>query len=169
MYKRSNDFPNPLPSFNASEMKNKARTDSSNSMNYPQPLLPGQEKELGQKKVDKGPRDGPESDYEFVKENKFKRYHLSGEKSAWSDEDRQILTKNLKNSYNSFYNGFLLIEQQNDFGKIKENYGVINDFLGTNFVEEEVDLQKPSKKDMEKFILNQEKKIFSFNMSILSF
>jgi hypothetical protein len=63
----------------------------------------------------------------------------------------------------------VLIEQQNDFGKIKENYGVINDFLGTNFVEEEVDLQKPSKKDMEKFILNQEKKIFSFNMSILSF
>jgi uncharacterized protein YijF (DUF1287 family) len=63
----------------------------------------------------------------------------------------------------------LLIEQQNDFGKIKENYGVINDFLATNFVEEEVDLQKPSKKDMEKFILNQEKKIFSFNMSILSF
>jgi hypothetical protein len=100
LYTRSNDFPSPLPNFNASEMKNKARTDSSNSMNYPQPLLPGQEKELGQqKKMDKGPKDGPESDYEFVKENKFKRYHLSGEKSAWSDEDRQILTKNLRNSY----------------------------------------------------------------------
>jgi tetratricopeptide (TPR) repeat protein len=100
LYTRSNDFPSPLPNFNASEMKNKARTDSSNSMNYPQPLLPGQEKELGQqKKMDKGPKDGPESDYEFVKENKFKRYHLAGEKSAWSDEDRQILAKNLRNSY----------------------------------------------------------------------
>lgn len=168
MYTRSNDYPHPLPNFNPVDMKNKARTDSSNSMNYPQPLLPGQEKEL-KKNVTQDRKAGPEGDYEFVKENKFKRYHMAGEKSAWSEEEKQILTKNLRNSYNSFYNAFLLVEQQNDFDKIKDNYEVINDFLGTDFVEEEKKLQKPSKKDMEKFILNQEKKIFSFNMSILSF
>ena len=105
-------------------------------------------------------------DFEYAKENKFKRYHMTGGKASWSEEEKKSLNRQLLNSYNAFYNGFLLIEQQNDFDKIKENYEVINDFLSTNFVKEEANLQKPSKKDMEKFILNQEKKIFSFNMSI---
>jgi len=62
-----------------------------------------------------------------------------------------------------------LIENLNSFDKIKGNYEVINNFLNTNFAKEEANMEKPSAKNLEKFIKNQEKKIFSFSMSILSF
>ena len=164
LFTKSQNYPKPLQRSNISQQSNQTPSVKTNPQNQQQNQA--NKEDPNETTIKKNIQ---EYDYELAKDIQFWRYHQPTGKEEWSEDERKELQKLLQNSYNAFYNSFLLVEQQIDKNKLKESYDDIGDFLGTNFVKEEDSLPKLSKKDMENFVSNQEKKLSSLSQSVIGF